>query len=148
MSFISEKYQLNNRENLAPFNKKAGVYFLIHRDEIIYIGQSQNLKERLNNHKSPDTAFQKILKQIAKEDPKYAKGKIKSLNRCYYIGMNLNEIEFRVISNGRLKDKNKREQLEEYCISLFKPRFNLSGIDIPYRRTSKIQIINGICRII
>jgi len=45
---ITKEEIINNSKNLQP--PKIGIYFLIRNNSIVYIGQTKNLKTRLENH--------------------------------------------------------------------------------------------------
>ena len=46
----------------------------------------------------------------------------------YFIGEHIDELQFVV-----LKETTNRDKWEEHYISLFKPKFNYKGVDVPYR---------------
>ena len=46
----------------SPPEKESGVYALIHDDEIVYIGQSCDMRSRLQDHQSSNKTFDQVSK--------------------------------------------------------------------------------------
>lgn len=131
------KLKLNSEENQNLYRGMAGIYFLILDGEIVYIGQSQNIGKRLSSHNSR-RAFDRIW-TAAWEGPEYAYGKLKALYLYYTISQRRDDFEFAVYADESMSDVGKRDELEEYLISVNQPRFNFSGVNIPYYRCSKSE---------
>ena len=123
------------KEEFQKFNNKSGIYALIHNNEIIYIGQSGNIARRLREHAS-ETAIQKTINQIYREDGKANRSK--QLAKYIFIDRYREEIEFII-----LKETNELDKWEEYFISLYQPKYNYIGVDVPYRPQSRPEQAAG-----
>lgn len=116
-SFVKEEFQ--------KFNKKSGIYALMYHDEIIYVGQSVDIGRRLREHAN-ETAIQKTINQIYREDGKANRSK--QLAKYIFIDRYREEIEFII-----LKETDELDKWEEYFISLYQPKYNYVGVDVPFR---------------
>ena len=117
------KRQQEQRENKKHnSNLPYGIYCIKYKDEIIYIGMTQtSFEQRWREHKQHFT-------NPANTDM-----------LLYHSNLNLNELEFCVMVD-LTKEKANRElttrdikAMEMGLIACFKPRFNVSGVKIPYR---------------
>ncbi len=61
-----KELESNDRVQQFVSNIKIGVYFLIHKDEIVYVGQSTNIDLRITNHK--EKVFDRILYILVKKE--------------------------------------------------------------------------------
>ena len=111
--------------DFARFKDKSGIYAIVHNNEIIYVGQSSKINERLRTHNSPGY-IETITKKIIKEGGKCNRSK--SLAMAYFIKEHREELYFTV-----LKETTELNKWEEYYITSFKPRFNYKGVDVPYK---------------
>lgn len=125
-SFVKEEFQ--------KFDKKSGIYALMYHDEIIYVGQSVNIGRRLREHAN-ETAIQKTINEIYKSDGK--KNLCKQLAKYIFIDRYREEIEFII-----LKETDELDKWEEYFISLYQPKYNYVGVDVPYRAVSQKEAGN------
>lgn len=83
------------------------IYFWFYEDELLYIGSSMNIGDRLNTYKSNDrlskqTSFNKQLKEK---------------------GIALKDLEFEEVKTG-INNRNELEILEGKCQMLYNPKFN------------------------
>ena len=83
------------------------VFFWFYKDELLYIGSSMNIKQRLEKYKSDDrlgnqTSF---IKQLIEK------------------GISFNELDFEEVKTG-INDRKELEILEGNCQLLYKPIFN------------------------
>ena len=108
----------------------SGIYGLIYDNgkekEVIYIGQSVDIQQRLRKHRN-ENAFQNTLNEIIREDGKT--NRCKALAMYYFIDTNRDNIKFAVF-----EETQELEKWEEYYIKLFKPKYNYIGIDVPYSK--------------
>lgn len=111
-------------EEAKQFKDKKGIYALVYDNEVIYVGQSKNLYDRLKAHMNKN-ALQNTIKKVISEDGK--------CNRCKAIAM------YNFIDNHRedmqfiiLKETEELEKTEQHYITLFKPKYNYKGVDVPF----------------
>lgn len=81
--------------------KISCVYFLMNDDELVYIGQTKNLRHRLNNHKC------NLRYNIKVGDKEYGDD---FFNSVFYLPVE--------------DDKQKRIELEDYYIANYQPKLN------------------------
>lgn len=112
------------KDEFQKFSKQSGIYALMYHNEIIYIGQSNNIGRRLREHSS-ETAIQKTINEIYKKDGKCNLDK--KLAKYIFIERYREEIEFIV-----LKETDDLDIWEKYFISLYQPKYNYIGVDVPY----------------
>ena len=124
---IIEYYKLT-LDNINKFSKVKGIYALIYRNTIIYIGQSKSIADRLKTHRAKKP--QDIIKQIIKEEGKC--NRCKSLAMYNFIQNNIEEMNFAV-----LQETDQLNYYEKYYITKFKPKYNYRGVDIPYYWSNK-----------
>lgn len=123
-----EMYELTP-EDINLFKGKSGVYAFIYDNEVIYVGQSKNIKNRIQAH-NRETAFDSTLKKIIQEEG--------SCNRCKALAMydffrkHREEINFIV-----LKETEELDRYEEHYIKLFLPKYNYKGVNVPYKTTKE-----------
>lgn len=110
-------------EDIDLFQNKQGIYGLIYEDEIIYVGQSKKLSNRLRTHWKANT--DSVIKSIIKEDGKIHR--CKQLAMYYFITEHRDEMSFVILEET--EDLNDREC---HYITLFQPKFNYKGVDVPY----------------
>jgi excinuclease UvrABC nuclease subunit len=108
------------KENLSKKNEKllddsikneAGIYFLFnHKKELIYIGQTKMLRQRLLIHLSPRTKGRKSFHTL-------------NLNEDYYnTCLPLDSVKY--YSLIPVDNKEEREVFEHILIFILKPKFN------------------------
>ncbi|MDO5848846.1 MAG: GIY-YIG nuclease family protein [Methanobrevibacter sp.] len=118
------RYNLDNLDHIESFSGKCGIYLLIHNDEVFYVGQSGNLRNRLKDHWHAD--INEILDSIKKDDGKY--NLTKHLAMYLFIEDNLEDIEFEVIECH----KSELNFLEQETIKQHAPRYNIQGVSKPF----------------
>lgn len=119
------------KENIKKYNKKAGIYALIHQDEIIYIGSSKDIGSRLRHHLS-ENALNNTLRMIYAEEGR--SNRCKALAMYHFISTHREEIQFNV-----LEETNDLNEREEYYINQHKPKYNYAGVDIPFRKRNDLN---------
>ena len=117
-----EMYELTLDE-IKLFDGKQGIYGLIYDNQIIYVGQSVNLGDRLRTHRRANTNT--IINKIIKEEGR--NNLCKTLAMYYFIDANRDDMYFVILEETQ--DLNNREY---HYISLFQPKFNYKGVDVPY----------------
>lgn len=125
----AQKFNKVRQEKTTPEKIKTdiqrasyGIYCIQYKGEIIYIGMTQ-------------TSFE----QRWKEHLQLFKNPKRTEMLLYHSNLNPEELEFRVMVD-LTKEKANRElttrdikAMEMGLIACFKPRFNVSGVKIPYR---------------
>lgn len=117
-----ELYNLS-LEDIKLFNERKGIYGLIYNNQVIYVGQSKNLGERLRTHRRAD--INAIINKIIDEDGRC--NRCKNLAMYYFINSNREDIQFVIFEET--EDLDNREY---HYITLFQPKYNYKGVDIPY----------------
>ena len=117
------KYAFTLKE-MKPFGGISGIYAIGYQDEIFYIGQSIDIKARLQKHRR-EKAFEDILSLIFKENGRV--NRCKELAMYNFINEHREDIYFIILEETT--ELNGREQ---YYIEKYKPRYNYKGVDVPY----------------
>ena len=118
--------QLLTKENRLRYKNIRGIYFIIFENTIIYIGQASDINNRLRVHEKAD--WQMIEKQWNREK---ATGvypdRSKSIKFYKFIKEYKDKIYFIAYEtcNGN--------ELEEYFIHKYQPKYNFAGIDTKYK---------------
>lgn len=134
MEIELEMYDFNKDADINLFKKKSGIYGLIHqgynKEEVIYVGQSKNIARRLKEHRNAKCQLEKTIDAYIKEKGQINRSKQMALYR--FLECNKEDVMFVV-----LKETEELDKWEEHYITLFQPRYNLAGVDIPYRGTKR-----------
>ena len=120
-----EMYNFMSDEDINLFNKKSGIYGLIHNDKVVYVGQSKNIRQRLKAHREAEYQFNKQLEKYMEENGRINRSKQMKLYK--FLTYHKNEVMFVIF-----KETEELNKWEEHYITLFKPQYNLKGVDIPY----------------
>ena len=112
-------------ENIKEYKDKQGIYALILDEEVVYVGQSTNLYKRLRKHFNSESALKDVLKMIEKEKGRCNRTKQVALYK--FINIYKQEMKFII-----LKETDELNKYEEQYITMYKPRFNYKGVDVPY----------------
>lgn len=125
-----EIYDFNDDNDINIFQKKAGIYGLMYitydTEEIIYVGQSINLASRLKTHRNATSQLKKAIDQYILEEGRCNRSKQMALYR--FIEANKDDLFFVIF-----KETDELDKWEEHYITLFKPRFNYKGVNVPYK---------------
>ena len=130
-----ELYQLD-QDDIKEYKNKVGIYGLIYDNEVIYVGQSTNIAHRLTKHNS-ENALESTIKQVIKEDGR--SNRCKAIAMYAFIKAHREDMQFVVFQEFEECDadlKTKLNAAEEHFITLFKPKYNYIGVDVPYRSQS------------
>ena len=108
-SFL-ELIDMAQRVETSDIPETGGVYAIIHDDEVIYMGSTNNLKRRiLNDHlkgsKDRSVLRKRLLKEFEREE-----AITEFLNKCNFAFMPVED--------------NIRKALEQYLIAIFKPKYS------------------------
>lgn len=125
-----EMYDFNKDEDVNLFRDKSGIYGLIHqtygKEEVVYVGQSKNIARRLKEHRNAKRQLEKTIDAYIKETGKINRSKQMALYR--FLECNKENVMFVVF-----KESDELDKWEKHYITLFQPRYNLAGVDIPYK---------------
>ena len=110
-------------DEIRSFNNTSGIYALIYDNEVIYVGQSKNIGDRLRTHRR--TRVEQIVSKIIKEGGKMNRSKQVALYD--FITNNKEDIQFIV-----LLETKELDRYEEHYIKLFQPKYNYKGVDVPF----------------
>lgn len=113
-----EKFRLNSVKNRNYFKDVCGIYALLYEGEVIYIGKSKNIADRLRRHNAI-FAVDSILNTIKKENGRCDRSKELALHTL--IDEHRNDIYFCLVGTCAI------DELEEYkqeYIGRYNPIFN------------------------
>ena len=122
---------------INKYRNRAGIYAIIREYnkefELLYIGQSKNLAERLHTHSKKNNLENVVNKVIAE------RGKCNRLKAIAFYGLIKewrDDICFYILEELDPTDEDyyrKIDELEEKYITEYQPPFNYLGVDVPYR---------------
>ena len=118
-------------EETYRYDGVSGIYALFYNKEIIYIGQSKDVGERLEQHLNTNTAIRSLLAEQeivgfnTPKDPYY----YRTLSMYCFITAHYDKIGIGMLCDCPVGDLNG---WEESFIKEYKPRFNYGGVDAPY----------------
>lgn len=115
-------------DGIRPFNNRKGVYAIGYKDEIFYVGQSKNLGDRLRHHRS-ENAFENTIRDIIRKDGQTHQ--CKALAMYHFINTNRKDIYFMILAE--VEDLLELDVYEEKYITELQPRYNYTGVDVPYK---------------
>lgn len=119
-------YKLNDKKHRSIY-KGAGIYGLVYDNNVIYIGQSANIHQRLTAHNAPGKV-EHIESLIKKEQGKC--NREKSLAMYRFIRDNRDDIGFIILKKCNIEDLN---MYEKKYITMFKPTYNYTGVEKEYK---------------
>ena len=105
-------------------NGISGIYGIKYKDEIIYVGQSKNVRQRINAHFKWQTQINEIYRKGLKTQAQRLR-----LQFYKFIGEHQEDISPLLLEECNLGKLNDQE---EYWIKHYKPRFNYEGVVIEY----------------
>ena len=125
-----EIYNFNDDNDINLFNKISGIYGLVYvtynTEEIVYVGQSKNIANRLKTHRRAKSQLQKTIDKYIASQGRVNMSKQMALYQ--FIDCNKSDLFFVVFT-----ETDELDKWEEHYITLFKPRFNYKGVDVPYK---------------
>ena len=114
------------KQNLqCPPAGTSGIYALIHNNQVIYVGQSTNLRARIMAHLKAESRLKDLFK--TRKNHECATYKMQK-ERYEFIRDNYDDIYYLYIPAGA----TELNTLEEYYIAKYKPRFNYAGVYSKY----------------
>lgn len=105
--------------------KIIGIYAIMYKDQIIYIGQSNDVEHRVQQHFRIRQNIEKLYK-----NEKWYDYMTLSLKKNIFIYQNIDDITWKVLRECSLDDLNF---YENYYIKMYKPVFNWEGVKCEYR---------------
>lgn len=115
---IVELYKLCDKTKREELEEVCGIYAILYNDEVIYVGQSINIRSRLASHTNKAR-----INEYAKRDQNNKNTQLK-LEFYTLIQEHMNEIQFLYIPC----DKKELDKYEEYYINKYKPKYNYAGV--------------------
>ena len=109
---VVELKGFSDTKNYREYDGVSGIYALVHNNQVIYVGQSINVRRRLRKHHSVDSQLRQ-----GKHPAFY-----------YFIKTHMDEISFLVVPC----EVEQLNTLEEHYIKKHKPRYNRSGVKTKY----------------
>lgn len=115
--------------------KEPGIYFIKDKDEIIYIGQSVNIKSRVQHHLNYKSCLKGIDNKLITEKEYLDEhliaraGRLFSKLLYYHIQDHFEDINVEV----EYCNKEELDEKEEFYIKKFKPIYNWAGIVSNYK---------------
>lgn len=116
------QYKLNSVLDRKSFNDICGIYALVYDNEIIYIGQSMNIGNRLRQHNGA-YQIEETLRKIKKEQGNC--NRTKQLALYMFIDEHREDINFIIIGTCA---PTELDDYEKEYISRYKPIFNYKGV--------------------
>ena len=105
-------------------NGESGIYCLTFGDEVIYVGQSKNMRERVNQHLNYEGQIRERLRSGVRTQAQKLE-----LQRYQFIKENFDGIKVGVLERCSL---GKLDECEKYWIRKYRPRFNYEGVRCVY----------------
>ena len=125
---IVELYRLCDKTKREELEEVCGIYAILYNNEVIYVGQSINIRSRLDSH----TNKAKI-NEYAKRDQHNKNTQLK-LEFYTLIQEHMDEIQFLYIPC----DKKELDKYEEYYINKYKPKYNYVGVYTRYKKAQRV----------
>lgn len=119
------QYCANSKDDRKLFNEVCGIYAFCYNSEIIYIGQSRHIGKRIYAHMS-ETKLERTIKLQERYENNGISGCYKYAIKLYeFIKKNRENIMFCILCKC---NEDKLNDVEEYYIRKYKPRFNDAGV--------------------
>lgn len=125
---IVELYRLCNETKRKELEEVCGIYAILYHNEVIYVGQSINIRSRLASHTSKAR-----IDEYAKRDQHNKNTQLK-LEFYTLIQEHMDEIQFLYIPC----DKKELDKYEEYYINKYKPKYNYVGVYTRYKKAQRV----------
>ena len=113
--------------------KKCGIYALTFGGQVIYVGQSKDIENRVKDHFRWKTRVKEIQKKGQKQGG-YTRGQIVQLSRYQFIGMHEGKVSYKILEEC---SESQLDAYEEYWIKRYNPIFNYEGVYVEYRGQRK-----------
>ena len=129
---IVELYKLCDKTKREELEKVCGIYAILYNNEVIYVGQSINIRSRLDSHTNKAR-----INEYAKRDQHNKNTQLK-LEFYTLIQEHMDEIQFLYIPC----DKKELNKYEEYYINKYKPKYNYVGVYTRYKKAQRVTTYN------
>ena len=126
---IVELYKLCDKTKREELEEVCGIYAILYNNEVIYVGQSINIRSRLASHTSKAR-----IDEYAKRDQHDKNTQLK-LEFYTLIQEHMDEMQFLYIPC----DKKELDKYEEYYINKYKPKYNYLGVYIRYKKAQRVE---------
>ena len=124
---IVELYRLCDKTKREELEEVCGIYAILYNNEVIYVGQSINIRSRLDSHTNKAR-----INEYAKRDQHNKNTQLK-LEFYTLIQEHMDEIQFLYIPC----DKKELDKYEEYYINKYKPKYNYIGVYTRYKKAQR-----------
>lgn len=125
---IVELYRLCDKTKREELEEVCGIYAILYNNEVIYVGQSINIRSRLDSHTNKAR-----INEYAKRDQHNKNTQLK-LEFYTLIQEHMDEIQFLYIPC----DKKELDKYEEYYINKYKPKYNYVGVYTRYKKAQRV----------
>ena len=125
---IVELYKLCDKTKREELEEVCGIYAILYNNEVIYVGQSINIRSRLDSHTNKAR-----INEYAKRDQHNKNTQLK-LEFYTLIQEHMDEIQFLYIPC----DKKELDKYEEYYINKYKPKYNYIGVYTRYKKAQRV----------
>ena len=125
---IVELYRLCDKTKREELEEVCGIYAILYNNEVIYVGQSINIRSRLDSHTNKAR-----INEYAKRDQHNKNTQLK-LEFYTLIQEHMDEIQFLYIPC----DKKELNKYEEYYINKYKPKYNYVGVYTRYKKAQRV----------
>ena len=129
---IVELYKLCDKTKREELKEVCGIYAILYNNEVIYVGQSINIRSRLDSHTNKAR-----INEYAKRDQHNKNTQLK-LEFYTLIQEHMDEIQFLYIPC----DKKELNKYEEYYINKYKPKYNYVGVYTRYKKAQRVTTYN------
>ena len=129
---IVELYKLCDKTKREELEEVCGIYAILYNNEVIYVGQSINIRSRLDSHTNKAR-----INEYAKRDQHNKNTQLK-LEFYTLIQEHMDEIQFLYIPC----DKKELNKYEEYYINKYKPKYNYVGVYTRYKKAQRVTTYN------
>ena len=121
----------------------SGIYAILYKNRIIYVGQSENIYNRIKQHFKLTQNVKKLVEQQDKNG--YLRDwEQLSLKKNLFIAQNSDDITWEILELCEVDDLDLNE---EYWIKKYKPIFNYEGVVTEYhgqrRRQNNFKVEEG-----
>ena len=129
---IVKLYKLCDKTKREELEEVSGIYAILYNNEVIYVGQSINIRSRLDSHTNKAR-----INEYAKRDQHNKNTQLK-LEFYTLIQEHMDEIQFLYVPC----DKKELDKYEEYYINKYKPKYNYVGVYTRYKKAQRVTTYN------
>lgn len=123
---VLTKYRFDETKAYMRYRGVSGIYAFLYMDNVIYVGQSKDMRKRLLGHHGINSNINKLNKERAKFP---VDSQLNTLEFYNFLKEHIEEIEF-IALPVKIEQLN---EAEEYYINKYKPRFNYAGVVGDYK---------------